>query len=224
MMGRHSWRWWARKWPQVSQTNTIVDLFMNERAGVKDKENAVYLTRIITNLDYVVLYCWRTGNHRSTMTFDNSLPAWKQAHTHARMHARTHTHTGLMALCLRLPWWGNRKVKAIWILLKQEIVSGWAICKSALHSRQIAMPAPHHSVFYRLDALPAAQPTASKHWRPRLFHVHCGKTRTPAYTVLIGRWLDQPLRHNTSAPTCWTDSSTKQCRATHDNSTVLWHH
>jgi len=28
-------------------------------------------------------------------------------------------------------------------------------------------PASHHSVFYRPDALPAAQPTASKHWRPR---------------------------------------------------------
>ena len=26
------------------------------------------------------------------------------------------------------------------------------------------MPAPHHSVFYRPDALPAAQLTASKHW------------------------------------------------------------
>ena len=39
----------------------------------------------------------------------------------------------------------------------------WAICNSALCSRQITMPAPHHSVFYRLDALPAAQPTASKH-------------------------------------------------------------
>ena len=26
------------------------------------------------------------------------------------------------------------------------------------------MPAPDHSVFYRLDALPATQPTASKHW------------------------------------------------------------
>jgi len=25
------------------------------------------------------------------------------------------------------------------------------------------MPAPHHSVFYRPDALPAAQPTVSKH-------------------------------------------------------------
>ena len=41
----------------------------------------------------------------------------------------------------------------------------WAICKSAPRSRQITMPAPHHSVFYRPDALPAAQPTAPKHWR-----------------------------------------------------------
>ena len=31
-------------------------------------------------------------------------------------------------------------------------------------SRQTTMPAPQDSVFYRLDALPAAQPTASKHW------------------------------------------------------------
>jgi len=41
----------------------------------------------------------------------------------------------------------------------------WAACKSAPRSRQITTPAPHHSVFYRPDALPAAQPTASKHWR-----------------------------------------------------------
>ena len=40
-----------------------------------------------------------------------------------------------------------------------------SICKSAPRSRQITTPAPHHSVFFRLDALPAAQPTASKHWR-----------------------------------------------------------
>ena len=37
--------------------------------------------------------------------------------------------------------------------------------KSPTRSRRITVPAPHHSVFYRLDALPAAQPTASKHWR-----------------------------------------------------------
>ena len=34
------------------------------------------------------------------------------------------------------------------------------ICKSAPRSRQITTPAPHHSVFCRPDALPAAQPTA----------------------------------------------------------------
>ena len=82
----------------------------------------------------------------------------------------THTHTRLTALCPRLPRWaGTRKVKPIWILLKQETVSGssisWAICKSPPCSKQITMPAPHHSVFYRPDALPAAQPTVSKHWR-----------------------------------------------------------
>ena len=75
-----------------------------------------------------------------------------------------------MALFPGLPRWaGTRKVKPIWILLKQETVSGsgisWAICKSAPRSRQITMPAPHLSVFYRPDALHAAQPTASKHWR-----------------------------------------------------------
>ena len=66
---------------------------------------------------------------------------------------------------------GTTKVKSVWILLKQETVScsgiSWAICKSALCSRQITMPAPHHSVFYRPDALPATQPTASNHRRQK---------------------------------------------------------
>jgi len=52
----------------------------------------------------------------------------------------THTHTRLTALFPGLPGWaGTRKVKPIWILLKQETVSGsgisWAICKSAPCSR-----------------------------------------------------------------------------------------
>ena len=81
-----------------------------------------------------------------------------------------HTHTRLMALFPGLPGSaGTRKVKPIWILLKQETVSGsgitWAMCKSAPRSRPITTPAPHHSVFYRPDALPVAQPTVSKHWR-----------------------------------------------------------
>jgi len=60
-----------------------------------------------------------------------------------------------------------QKSKPIWILLKQKTVSSsgisWAVCKSAPRSRQITTPALRHSVFYRPDALPATQPTASKH-------------------------------------------------------------
>ena len=84
------------------------------------------------------------------------------------LDTHTHTHTRLTALFPGLRGLaGTRKVKEIWILLEQETVSGsgisWAICKSASRSRQITMPLPHHSFFYRPDALPAAQPTASKH-------------------------------------------------------------
>ena len=81
-------------------------------------------------------------------------------------------------------------------LLEQEIVSGsgisWAICKSALWPRHITIPASHHSVFYRLDALPATQPTTSKHWRQLLLlilhvlvikkvHNNCIKKTTLTY-------------------------------------------
>ena len=95
---------------------------------------------------------------------------WFTGHTHAHAHTHTHTHSRLTALFPGLLGSAStRKVKPIWIVLKQETVSGsgisWAICKSAPRSRHITMPAPHRSVFYRPDALPATQPAASKHWR-----------------------------------------------------------
>ena len=109
----------------------------------------------------------------------------------------TYTHTRLTALCPGLPGWTcTRKVKPIWILQKQKTVSGsgisWDICKSATLSRQITMPAPHHSVFYRPDALPAAQPTASKHWRQKivylltyyLHHTWTTSSGLPAHTCI----------------------------------------
>jgi len=97
-----------------------------------------------------------------------------------------HTHTNpFNGPFPGLPGWaGTRKAKPIWILLKQETVSGsgisWAICKSAPNSRQITTPAPHYSVFYRPDALPAAQPTASKHWRP-----DCHRTTTSQFVYFL---------------------------------------
>ena len=89
---------------------------------------------------------------------------WKHADTTSYI-THTHTHIRLTALCPGLPGWaGTRKVKPIWILLKQETVSGsgisWTICKSAPRSRQITMPAPHHSVFLQARC-PCCCPTNS---------------------------------------------------------------
>ena len=95
-----------------------------------------------------------------------------------------YTHTRLTSLFPGLPGWASsRNVKPIWSILKQETVSGsgisWAICKSAPRSRQITTPAPHHSVFYRPDALPATQPTASKHWRDVYYFYHYHRVISP---------------------------------------------
>jgi len=61
----------------------------------------------------------------------------------------------------------DQKGKTNLDLLKQETVSGsgisWLIRKSEPHPRQVTMPALQHLILYRLHALPAAQPTASKH-------------------------------------------------------------
>jgi len=110
--------------------------------------------------------------HHSVFYRSNALPATQPtASKHWRQEeGYTHTHTRLTALCQGLPGLSQyQKGKPIWILLKQETVSGsgisWAACKSAPCSRQITTPASHHSVFYRPNALPVTQPTASKHWR-----------------------------------------------------------
>jgi len=107
------------------------------------------------------------------------------AHGHKRFWEKSsivlvYTHTTVLLLFCNLSGTTRvsryqkgktRKVKTNLDLLGQEIVSGsdicWAICKSAPHPRQ-PHPTSHHSVFYRPDALPAAQPTASKHWRKLL--------------------------------------------------------
>jgi len=87
------------------------------------------------------------------------------------------THTTVLLLCWNLSGTTRvsrhqkrktRKGKTNLDLLEQEIVSGsgicWAICKSVSHPRQ---PRQHPTTqfFYRPDTIPAAQPTASKHWR-----------------------------------------------------------
>jgi len=106
-----------------------------------------------------------TALHHSLFYRLDALPAPPTHSVKAlKAHDNTHTHTRLTALFSGLPRWaGTRKAKAIWILLKQETVSGsgisWNICKSAPRSRQITMPAYHHSVLQA--GCPSCHPTNS---------------------------------------------------------------
>jgi len=76
----------------------------------------------------------------------------------------------------------------------------WSICKSAPRSRQIATSAPHHSVFYRPDALPATQPTVSKHWRDLR---HC-YTKSYAGDLTSLYWASSlGSQHDAARICCW---------------------
>jgi len=82
----------------------------------------------------------------------------------------THTHTSVLRPSdFVWDYPGELLPEPIRILLKQKTVSGSNIAEpyANLHLAQTdtaTMPAPHHSVFYRPDALVATQPTVSKHW------------------------------------------------------------
>ena len=89
----------------------------------------------------------------------------------------------------------------------------WAICKSAPRSRQITTAASHHSVFYRQDALPAAQPTASKHWRRRnqCYYFSLAKSCVLRHCWLGGRKGIRPVKN--WAVECWCGyQSGARCR------------
>jgi len=113
-------------------------------------------------------------------------------------HTHTCTHTHLFnGPFLGLPGWAStREVKQILILLKQETVGGsgisWAICKSAPHSREITVPAPHHSSFY-LAWCSSCRPTNSvKVLKACLYDECVNKTNTEQSRVVICNILLHP--------------------------------
>ena len=83
-------------------------------------------------------------------------------HASTPPHTNTHPFNGPLSRTTRVSRY--QKGKPIWILLKQETVSGsgicWAIYKSAPHSRQITTLAPHHSSFLQAGC-PSCRPTNS---------------------------------------------------------------
>jgi len=84
----------------------------------------------------------------------------KETHT----HTHTHPFNGPLSRTTQVSQYQKGKTNLDFTEARDSGIS-WAICNSAPRSRQITTPAPHRSVFYRPDALPAAQPTVSKHWR-----------------------------------------------------------
>ena len=80
-----------------------------------------------------------------------------------------YTYIRLTALFPGLPRWaGTSKVEPIWILQKQETVSGsgisWAVMQvCTLEHRRDNHASTPPLCFYKTDGLPAAQPTASKY-------------------------------------------------------------
>jgi len=111
------------------------------------------------------------------------------------MYTHTHTYNCFTALLYmsgttrvsRYQKGKTRKVKTNLDLLEQDSEWKWQwhllgymqVCTSS----QTTTPTSHHSIFYRPDALPAAQPTASKHWR------QCMYVRMYAYVYTVNsRW------------------------------------
>ena len=84
---------------------------------------------------------------------------------HNIAYINTHTHIRLTTLCPGLPRWaGNGEVKPMWILLKQETVSGisWAICNSvAYRSLQIDNHTSTPPLSFLQAGCPSCRPTNS---------------------------------------------------------------
>ena len=96
----------------------------------------------------------------------------QSANTKLSLHTSIHTHICFTALwtLYGITWLSQYKKGKTNVDFTEARNSKrqWhqlAICKSVPRFRQITMLAPQHSVFYRPDAVPAAKPTASKHWR-----------------------------------------------------------
>ena len=151
-------------------------------------------------LPFLSCYCCYLFRDYTTTTTWWHWITWKLL-THSPQHTHTPTTVLLIFWNMSGTTWVSRyqkgktrKVKTNLDLLEQQIVSGsgicWAICKSVPHPRQ---PRQHPTTqfFYRPDALPAAQPTASKHWRhPNLGKIWCKFLVQETCTSFLYKILD----------------------------------
>ena len=150
---------------RVSSCTTSVILFSIEFNLESDN---IYNTKNLFNHTYFT-------NQSLITLYGNSL-FWYFAACSIHMHTRMHTFKGPLPGTIRVSWYQKSKNQSGFYWNKRQWVAvasfGPYVCKSAPRSRQITMPAPHHSGFYRPDTLPATQPTASKHICSIYIHKH----------------------------------------------------
>ena len=118
--------------------------------------------------------------------------------THMHTHTHTHTHTQWFYGSLDFVW--DNQVSRC-----QMKHSPTHLSKSTLRPRQITMPIPHHSVFYRPDTLPVAQPTATKHFQEG------SKTMVPTawiYSIQFRFCSPQLHQHLHPHSTCYLNNKT----------------
>jgi len=133
-----------------------------------NKLNVVWQERLVA-----VQICWVTPRHHPVTRRLSALTSMPTYLLNYLSYTHAHTFNGPFP---GLPGWaGTRKVKPVWILLKQETVSGsgisWATYKFASRSRQITMPASHHSKFSTgwMPFLPPNQQRQSTEGKSYLF-------------------------------------------------------
>ena len=80
-------------------------------------------------------------------------------------HTHTHPFNGPFSGTTQVSWYQKGKTNLDFTETRD---SEWKWHQLG-HMQVCTSPAPHHSSFYRPDALPAAQPTASKHCKQKIY-------------------------------------------------------
>ena len=95
---------------------------------------------------------------------------YKQCIHKQRTHANHHHHNRFTVLFPGPPGWASARRELLDFMVQGKINRGRHtdhLAERRFIRTNQCPPPPSHHIFYRPDALPAAQPTVSKHWKAR---------------------------------------------------------
>jgi len=126
------------------------------RSGADDKYHTLAAANLLHIADAYWLWTDRTDRHGHCTITQTLTASSGQQHTHT--HTHTHPFNGSFSRTTRVSRYQKGKTNLDFTEARGSGISG-AMCKSASRSRQITMPAPHHSSFFtgRMPFLPPNQ-------------------------------------------------------------------